>query len=80
MTPEQIIELAKKAGFHFRDAGYGPEILHTNPLEYSQRCFERFAQLVRNAALEEAADSLYGNGLEMSLLQDLREEIRSLKS
>lgn len=51
MTPEQIIEMAKQAGFHFHDAGSGPEILHTIPLEYSQQCFERFAQLVKDTAV-----------------------------
>ena len=50
-----IIEMAKQAGFHFHDAGYGPEVLHTEPHEYSQKCFERFAHFVRAAALEEAA-------------------------
>lgn len=53
MTTEQIIEMAKQAGFHFHDTGYGSEILHTIPLEYSQKCFERFAQLVRGIATEE---------------------------
>ena len=50
-----IIEMAKQAGFHFHDAGYGPEVLHTEPHEYSQKCFERFAHLVRAQTLEEAA-------------------------
>lgn len=47
-----VMELAKKAGFYFHDAGYAP-ILHTQPHEYSEKCFERFATLVlERAALE----------------------------
>lgn len=71
MTQEQIIEMAKKAGI-FRSWPQ-PYIANEDELQ-------AFAKLVRNAALEEAADGLYGNGLEMSLLRDLREEIRSMKS
>jgi hypothetical protein len=52
---KDIIELAREAGFHFHDAGYAPEVLHTEPHEYSQKCFERFAALVRAEVLEEAA-------------------------
>ena len=56
-----IIELAKRAGFYFRDAGYAPQVLHTLPMEYSQKCFERFAHLIRAAALEEAASMFEGD-------------------
>lgn len=44
---KDIISLAKQAGFQFRDAGYSP-VLHLVPLEYSQKCFERFATLLRS--------------------------------
>lgn len=71
MTPEQIIEMAKQAVCYDK---------HDKLFWGDVGQIQAFAQLVRNAALEEAADSLYGNGLEMSLLQDLREEIRSMKS
>ena len=55
MTKEQVIELAKQAGFHFWDAGFADKgILHTTGDNFSQKCFERFATLVRNAAMEEA--------------------------
>lgn len=52
MTRDEIIKLATDAGFHFYDAGYAP-ILHTVESAYSEKCFERFAELV--AAAERAA-------------------------
>lgn len=55
MNQEQVIELARKAGFYFHDAGFGPDVFHTTPNEFSQKCFERFAKLVEQATLERAA-------------------------
>lgn len=56
MKQEQVIELAKKAGFMFHDAGYAPT-LHTLPREYSQKCFERLVSAVEQATLERAAQA-----------------------
>jgi hypothetical protein len=77
-----IIELAKQAGFHFHDAGYAPAVLHTEPHEYSQKCFERFAHLVRAAALEEAAgvcESEWSNVAEKMYGEECAAAIRALK-
>lgn len=54
MKHDEVIEIAKKAGFFFHDAGYAPT-LHTTPMEYSDKCFARFAKLVEQATLERAA-------------------------
>lgn len=43
---DKIIELAIKSGFLFTDAGHAP-ILHTLKLNYSEKCFERFAQYIQ---------------------------------
>lgn len=52
MTKEQVIELAKQAGFHItHDPFTGGHWL----AQHDAECFERFAKLVRNAALDEAA-------------------------
>ena len=53
MTRDDVIRAAREAGFHFHDAGFAPT-LHTVPLEYSEKCFERFAALVEAAATEKA--------------------------
>jgi len=56
MNENSILEQAKLAGFFFEDAGYSSEgILHTTPLQYSQKCFVRFANIIRKQALEDAA-------------------------
>lgn len=49
MNRDDIIRMAKESGFLFQDAGYAPEIMHTEPHEYSQKCFERFAALIADA-------------------------------
>lgn len=54
MTQIEIISMAQIAGFYFQDAGYAP-ILHTTKDEYSERCFERFANLVAKAEREACA-------------------------
>lgn len=51
MTRDDIIRMAREAGFYFHDAGYAP-ILHTTRNEYSEKCFERFAALVAAAERE----------------------------
>ena len=53
MTRDDVIRAAREAGFHFHDAGFAPT-LHTVPLEYSEKCFERFAALIEAAATEKA--------------------------
>lgn len=53
MTRDDVIRAAGEAGFHFHDAGFAPT-LHTVPLEYSEKCFERFAALIEAAATEKA--------------------------
>ena len=53
MTRDDVIRAAGEAGFHFHDAGFAPT-LHTVPLEYSEKCFERFASLIEAAATEKA--------------------------
>lgn len=60
MTEDYIVEQAKLSGFFFQDAGYSSQgILHTQPLQYSQKCFVRFANRIqkqaRIQALEESA-------------------------
>ena len=60
MTRDDIIKLARDAGFYFHDAGYAP-ILHTTKNEYSEKCFERFASLVAAAEREACADILDRN-------------------
>ena len=53
MTRDDVIRAAGEAGFHFHDAGFAPT-LHTIPLKYSEKCFERFAAIVEAAATEKA--------------------------
>ena len=53
MTRDDVIRAAREAGFHFHDAGFAPT-LHTVPLKYSERCFERFAAIIEAAATEKA--------------------------
>ena len=53
MTRDDVIRAAGEAGFHFHDAGFAPT-LHTLPLVYSEKCFERFAALIEAAATEKA--------------------------
>lgn len=55
MKREDIIRMAEKSGFYFHDAGYAP-ILHTVSGEYSEKCFERFADLVAEAEREACAE------------------------
>lgn len=50
MTKNELMEMARNAGFMFHDAGYAP-MLHTLPKEYSDKCFDRLF----NAILERAA-------------------------
>ena len=57
MNQDQIIEWARKAGFVFVNAGHGPEILHTEPQQYSQKCFERFAALVADHAAKQEREA-----------------------
>lgn len=71
MTNEQIIELANQAGITF--------ITKSGVASATEEWLVGFAQLVRNEVLDEAAEVLYGHGLELSMLQKLREEIRSMK-
>ena len=54
MRRDDIIRMAREAGFYFHDAGYAP-ILHTVAGEYSEACFERFAALVASAEREACA-------------------------
>ena len=54
MTRDEIICMAREAGFYFHDAGYAP-ILHAVAGEYSEACFERFASLVAEAEREACA-------------------------
>ena len=56
MIRDDIIKWARDAGFEFAYKGYGPDVLHTYGLEYSSRCFERFAALVAAAEREACAD------------------------
>ena len=53
MTRDDVIRAAGEAGFHFHDAGFAPT-LHTIPLKYSEKCFERFAAIIEAAATEKA--------------------------
>ena len=53
MTRDDVIRAAGEAGFCFHDAGFAPT-LHTVPLEYSEKCFERFAAIIEAAATEKA--------------------------
>ena len=40
-----IKEIAEQSGFQFYDAGFAP-IEHTVPLEYSEKLFNKFAELI----------------------------------
>lgn len=74
MTREEIIGLAQEAGFLFHDAGYAPEIMHTEPHQYSQKCFERFAALVAATEREACAVAAWSVGMDLYLKQhDARE-------
>ena len=83
MTDGRIIEMAEKAGFYFHDTGRGSGVLHTTPLKYSQRCFERFEKLVREECAQvcdakfeaRAAD---GFAREVATARALADEIRSM--
>lgn len=82
MTPDQIIELAKQAGF--------------NPVAFmgsNAELFQRFAELVRNQTLEEAAKQCdeamegiwkfhpeYVNEVGRNCCTNLAKRIRGLKS
>lgn len=66
MRQDNILRMAQKAGFIFHDAGYVPEIMHTEPHEYSQKCFERFAPLVADAEREACAKVCEDKALEVS--------------
>ena len=57
LSKDEILAMATKAGFLFSDKGYGPDVLHTDRLEYSSRCYERFATLCR-ADLETKVSAL----------------------
>lgn len=79
MTNEKIIDLAKQAGFLIDEAPIAqPYVIQATHYKIDDE-LQRFYELVRNEALEEAAEVLYGNGLELSMLQKLCEEIRSMK-
>ena len=54
MITDEIIQLAKEAGFHFYDAGHAP-ILHTVESAYSEKCFERFAKAIERVVREQCA-------------------------
>ena len=54
MTPEQIIEMAKQAGFNRLKYVHPKTGVHYSEA-YAPDSLQAFAQLVRNAALEEAA-------------------------
>lgn len=80
MTPEKVIELAKQAGF-----------IEEDEVTYEWSCFydeiQRFAELVRNEALEEAANACDERGKYWCKGSDSAREaascatvIRSLKS
>ena len=72
MKREDIIRMAREAGFFFHDAGYAP-ILHTVAGEYSEACFQRFAALVAEAEREACAKVC-------EELQDHAEEARASKA
>ena len=55
MIKDDIMRMAREAGFYFHDAGYAP-ILHTTRNEYSEKCFEHFAALVAAAEREACAE------------------------
>lgn len=54
MITDEVIRLAKEAGFHFYDAGHAP-VLHTVENAYSEKCFERFAKAIERAVREKCA-------------------------
>lgn len=73
MTPEQIIEMAKQAGCERLPGRWDGWSCHLDELQ-------RFAQLVRNAALEEAAE-VCGFGMSMTEREiQIADKVRSLKS
>lgn len=72
MTPEKVIELAKQAGFKQR---------HNSPIEWWMVTddIQAFAQLVRNAVIEECARDVEDWGVEVER-DNVAASIRSLKS
>jgi len=77
---KSIIELAKQAELYLDG-----ENTRTEPHEYSQMCFERFAALVRAQTLEEAAiwfeteDNKHLFHAEMLWPHQVAERLRALK-
>lgn len=84
MTPEQIIEMAKQAGW----SEVGADLWGaTHDDAMSTYALQRFAQLVRNAALDEAigavdklADDVIATQPQQFALDVAADKIRSLKS
>ena len=71
MDKEKSIELLRQAGI--------TTYVSLETVATDKASIQRFAELVRAEALEEAADALYGNGLDMDVMIELRQQIRSLK-
>ena len=76
MTRDEIIRMAREAGFYFHDAGYAP-ILHTVAGEYSEACFERFASLVAEAEREACAKVAEWQPCESRTPQRIADAIRA---
>jgi hypothetical protein len=49
LSREEVIDSAERAGFYFQVFPEHDPLKHTTELAYSEKCFERFAKLVREA-------------------------------
>lgn len=78
MTPEKVVELAKQSGLDVYET--------LEEVDGKFTALQRFAQLVRNETLEEAANACeelakdWGDCAEESGMHDCKRMIRSLKS
>ena len=68
---KRIKELAKRSGFFFHNAGYFP-IEHTVPAEYSEKCFERFAELIVKECAE-VSKNYAGGSMPVSIASAIKE-------
>ena len=87
MTKEEIINLAKASGFHFQTFQAHAPIQHTVESAYSEKCFERFANLILEKAAEIKQEAVFvftddATGLSKEacdVIEYCAEAIRSMK-
>ena len=80
LTKDEVLAMATEAGFLFSDKGYGPDVLHTDGLEYSSRCYERFAALCRAPLVAEIAALKQAHEINADTLNAMQVEIDDWKA